>query len=102
MQAGVRLNLAGRQRMYAYKLTKDALLIYLGENLKTALWQMEDTRAKFEEVNNALYHGSGILFIEPVTEPALLEQLDAVQPLWNPFNEVRDSDVHTKMNEQAR
>lgn len=88
IQSGKRRNVAGRQRTYSQKMTKDALLIYLNTNLKTSLWQLEDTRAKFEMVNAALYNRSDVLFIEPVTTPQLLAQLDRVQPLWNPFNSV--------------
>lgn len=89
MQAVARLDLAGRQRMYSQKLTKDVLLIHLGTNVETSLWQLEDTRAKFETVNSALYHGSEELMITPAKDPELLAQLAVISSLWGPFHEVR-------------
>lgn len=88
-QAAARLNLADRQRMYSQKLTKDALLIHLGLNVDTSLWQLEETRKKFQLVNQALLHGSEKRLIRPATEPEIIVQLKVIQELWGPFHEVR-------------
>jgi len=87
-QAVLRLNLAGRQRMYSQKLAKDALLIHLGVDVDTALWQMEETRQKFAEISEAFKYGSEMLFVDPMTSPELLAQLDVILQIWKPFNQV--------------
>mmetsp|Transcript_32165 Transcript_32165/g.61893 ORF Transcript_32165/g.61893 Transcript_32165/m.61893 type:complete len:452 (-) Transcript_32165:216-1571(-) len=92
-QAAARLNLADRQRMYSQKLTKDALLIHLGLNVDTSLWQLEETRKKFQLVNQALLHGSEKRLIRPATEPEIIVQLKVIQELWGPFHEILKNTV---------
>lgn len=61
--------------------------------MNTALWQLRSTRERFQTVQEALRSGSHALMVAPATEPHILEQLQAVQQVWDPFNEVRKGRV---------
>mmetsp|Transcript_5118 Transcript_5118/g.9727 ORF Transcript_5118/g.9727 Transcript_5118/m.9727 type:complete len:417 (-) Transcript_5118:179-1429(-) len=87
MHTGAWLSLASRQKMYSEKMTKDVLLIYLGIDVKTALWQLEETHKKFTEIMNAFIDGSTTLEIEALTEPAILAHYYSMSPVWNPYDE---------------
>lgn len=83
-----RLNLAGRQRMYSQKLAKDAMLIYLEVNMEEALWSLQDTKAKFMYVHNSHKIGNLYSGIKPTTETHMIAQLESIDEVLHPFNQV--------------
>jgi two-component system nitrate/nitrite sensor histidine kinase NarX len=82
------MNLAGRQRMLAQQMTREALEIGLGEggphiqNLQEAIQTFESTLTALRNGGPAPYLPGGSVVLPPTRARALLTQLDEVQATW--------------------
>mmetsp|Transcript_15452 Transcript_15452/g.29745 ORF Transcript_15452/g.29745 Transcript_15452/m.29745 type:complete len:442 (+) Transcript_15452:2138-3463(+) len=83
-----RVDFAERQEMYAVKLAKAAMLVYLRHDTQGSLWELRESEHKFAAVLTAMRYGSHALTIAPITEPQLLDQLHVVEMLWLPVREI--------------
>jgi methyl-accepting chemotaxis protein len=79
---GTVINLAGRQRMLTQKLTKEAMFISSGFDVKN---DAVKTKQLFERTLNGLISGDSELGLPPAKTDEIRAQLQKVKELWNKF-----------------
>ncbi len=84
-QYGVVLNLSGKQRMLTQKMSKEIMLIALGENADGNLANLGKTSGLFDKTLKGLRNGSEELNLPPTTAGRILRQLDKIDAIWAEF-----------------
>ncbi len=82
------INLAGKQRMLSQKMSKEFLLIAYGYKPDTNQLNMQETASLFDRTLKGLRNGDKTLDLPETTQPAILDQLAAVEQLWTKFTPV--------------
>ncbi len=76
------INLAGRQRMLTQKMTKEAMFILNGLDVRP---EVESTKALFERTLQGLIAGDEELGLPPVKTGEIRAQLEKVKAMWDAF-----------------
>ncbi len=76
------MNLAGRQRMLTQMAAKEALLAAVQ---KSDLRAVEAHLTLFEQSHQVLLSGDPAQGVRAATDPAIIEQMRAIEPLWNGY-----------------
>ncbi len=82
---GVVLNLSGKQRMLTQKMSKEILLIALGEEAEKNLANLKKTSGLFDKTLKGLRNGSDDLRLPPTSSSRILRQLDKIDAIWADF-----------------
>ena len=82
------LNISGRQRMLSQKMSKEALLIGAGIDIKDNQRLLEDTRHLFEISMSGLIHGDDSLGLPMNEYPPIVDRLVAVGELYQKMQPV--------------
>ncbi len=95
------INMAGRQRMLTQKMSKEALLVYLGINADENRLNVRETGSLFDRALKGLLDGDSDLELAGTKEPEIRNQLKTVKGLWQGFKPIvaRASDPDTKPSE---
>lgn len=84
-QAGVVINLAGKQRMLTQKMSKEVLLVALGHDAEANRANARGTASLFDRTLKGLKDGDTDLELPKTDDPAIRAQLDTVNGLWQQF-----------------
>ncbi len=84
-QHGIIINLAGKQRMLTQKMSKEALLIAKGINIKSNTKSLKETISLFDKTLFGLRDGDKSLHLPKTTNRKILKQIDKVVSLWQIF-----------------
>ncbi|NEW59853.1 hypothetical protein GSY74_01040, partial [Sulfurovum sp. bin170] len=84
-QHGIVINLAGKQRMLTQKMSKEALLIAKGINVKNNTESLKKTIALFDKTLIGLRNGDKSLHLPKTNNQEIVKQIDKVVSLWNTF-----------------
>lgn len=92
---GIEINLAGKQRMLTQKMTKEALLIYLGVDSRKNKRLLRETCALFDKTLKGLKYGDGDLGLPYTMEENIIGQLDFVIKIWGELRPIveKSSDI---------
>lgn len=82
---GAIINIAGRQRMLTQKMSKEALAVASGNNGDAARQLLQKTHLLFTSSHKGLLNGNSAMGLPPLTDPAILAQMQKVDTLWQPF-----------------
>lgn len=88
--AGVVINLAGKQRMLTQKMSKEMLLTALGYMPDKNQARLRETASLFDRTLNGLRDGDTELNLPPTKNTAIVTQLDKVASLWAEFKTIID------------
>ncbi len=83
---GVKINIAGRQRMLTQKMSKDAFLEFYSEGQTQVSKSLTDAMNLFESSNKVLLNGDSVKQITAVRDTDTIEQIKKVESLWTPFS----------------
>ena len=81
-QSGTIINLAGKQRMLTQKMSKEALFIAKGINVKANTESLKKTASLFDKTLKGLVQGDESLKLSKTTNKEILAQLKKVSELW--------------------
>ncbi|MGR3310583.1 MAG: type IV pili methyl-accepting chemotaxis transducer N-terminal domain-containing protein [Candidatus Brocadiales bacterium] len=84
-KAGVVINLAGRQRMFTQKMTKELLLVARKVDPDKNKQELKKTADLFGRTLKGLINGDAELGLPATTNKDILAQLKKVQSLWKDF-----------------
>ena len=79
------INLAGKQRMFIQKMTKEALLIHANLNKKDNLNNLKHTTQVFDQTLKGLINGDKSLNLVPIKDNFIQKELNIIDRLWQPF-----------------
>jgi|GEM_PF-5307818 len=79
------INLAGKERMLTQKMSKEALLIARGIDIKANERRLLDSVKLFDRILNGLYYGDKNLKLEKTKDREILKGLNRVKRAWIPF-----------------
>ncbi len=85
---GVVLNLSGKQRMLTQKMSKEIMLIALGEGSANNLANLKKTSGLFDKTLKGLRNGSDDLRLPPTSSKRILRQLGKIDAIWVDFHPV--------------
>ena len=80
------INLAGKQRMLTQKMSKEALLIFIGIDVQKNAKALKDTSKLFDKTLNGLLNGDKELGLVKSNNKEIEAKLKEVQKLWKPFS----------------
>jgi hypothetical protein len=80
------INLAGKQRMLTQKMSKEALLIFIGIDVQKNAKALKDTSKLFDKTLNGLLNGDKELGLVKSNNKEIEAKLKDVQKLWKPFS----------------
>ncbi|NOZ90515.1 MAG: hypothetical protein GXO60_04425 [Epsilonproteobacteria bacterium] len=86
-QQSIVINLAGKQRMLTQKMSKEALLIARGINVKENKKNLNQSIALFDKTIKGLINGDKELKLPKTTDKEIIKQLDLVMKLWSSFKQ---------------
>ncbi len=95
-QSGTVINLAGKQRMLTQKMSKEALFIAKGIDVKANTESLKKTAELFDKTLNGLVNGDNSLKLPKTTNKEILAQLKKVSELWTAFKPNIDKVVEGK------
>ena len=84
-QAGVVINLAGKQRMLTQKMSKEIMLVALDHEADENRSNVRSTASLFDRTLTGLKDGDADLELPKTTDPAIRAQLEKVEALWQEF-----------------
>ncbi len=84
-EMGIIINLAGKQRMLTQRMSKDALLIVEGIDVKKNKRDLQNSMKLFEKTLKGLMHGEKSLRIVKTNDKEIMAQLKKVNSLWQNF-----------------
>jgi methyl-accepting chemotaxis protein len=96
---GTIINLAGRQRMLTQKMTKEAMFIASGFNVRD---DVAGTKQLFDKTLKGLINGDSELGLPPSKTPEIKAQLLKVEGLWSNFRSTIDSAVSNGLDSEAK
>ncbi len=81
---GLYIDIAGRQRMFTQKMTKEAYLYALTKDKK---WReaLSNTEEIFQKSLNVLRNGDSSMGLPPTTNEKVLSELDKLESAWKDF-----------------
>jgi hypothetical protein len=82
LDAGVVINLAGKQRMLSQKLSKEILLVALKHDAAGNVANLKQTVALFDRTMRGLKSGDDDLKLPATKDQAIVAQLDKAQAVW--------------------
>ncbi len=90
------IDMAGRQRMFSQKMTKEAYLYALTRDQK---WKeaLKKTEAEFQKSLLTLRDGNSDLGMEPTTDEKVLNELDKLVSVWMEFKNKVDEVIHSEL-----
>ncbi len=94
------VDIAGRQRMLAQKMTKEVLL-YVETGDKVWQKKLSETMDLFEKSLIALRDGSSAMGFAPTRDPAVLKELDKLLSDWKTFQTNLEIVLSTDINSPA-
>ncbi len=80
-EMGIIINLAGKQRMLTQRMSKDALLIVEGIDVKKNKRDLQNSMKLFEKTLKGLMHGEKSLRIVKTNDKEIMAQLKKVNSL---------------------
>ena len=86
----MKLDIAGRQPMLAYTISKDVCLIMAGLDVEKSMEEMAEARQLFSASAQALRHGMPEVGILPTKNQAILDGLDQVIAEWGTVQPILD------------
>jgi len=95
------INLAGKQRMLTQKMSKEALFIAKGINVKANTEALKKTEALFDKTLKGLVDGDNELKLPKTTDKEILAQLKKVSELWASMKKSIDVVVGGKADKKA-
>jgi hypothetical protein len=84
-EAGVVINLAGKQRMLTQKMSKEILQIAKGVDADGAKASLAETAGLFDQTLQGLINGDATLGLPKTEDAAIISQLNKVSDLWAGF-----------------
>ncbi len=91
------INLAGKQRMLSQKMSKEALLIYIGIDIEKSIDSLKNSSKLFNKTLNGLKKGDRTLNIVASKSSEISSKLNEIDQIWREFYK-RVSDVATLNN----
>lgn len=85
--AGVQINLAGKQRMLSQKLTKAALSYANSGYSGLDQEEIKSAHDLFDKTLKGLHHGDRSLNLEGTLNESVIKQLEIVKGIWQPISE---------------
>jgi hypothetical protein len=85
-ELAVAINLAGKQRMLTQKMSKEALLIFIGIDVEKNAKNLKGTSALFERTLKGLINSDKSLGLVKSNNQAIDAKLKEVTKLWLPFS----------------
>ncbi|MEC8426910.1 MAG: type IV pili methyl-accepting chemotaxis transducer N-terminal domain-containing protein, partial [Pseudomonadota bacterium] len=82
------INVAGKQRMLSQKMAKEAMLVGAGVEQEAVL---RKTMALFEVSHGKIINGDPEQGMNPITDKAILKQMDVVGKLWKDYKALLES-----------
>ncbi len=79
------IDLAGKQRMLTQKISKEALLVFMGIDLDKNVENLKKSAALFDKTLNGLMHGDKELGLVATSNKEIQNKLLEVKKLWLPF-----------------
>lgn len=79
------INLAGKQRMLTQKMSKDALMIFKGVDVKNSQKELKESYTLFDKTLKGLLNGDKSLNLVPSNNKKIEDKLKEVEKLWKPF-----------------
>ncbi len=86
------INLAGKQRMLSQKMSKEALLIYIGIDIEKSIDSLKNSSKLFNKTLNSLKKGDRSLNIVASKSSEISSKLNEIDQIWREFYK-RVSDV---------
>ena len=86
-QYAVVINLSGKQRMLTQKMSKEALLIAKGIDVKDNCKNLKETIALFDKILKGLINGDTNLKLPKTQDKEILTHLKIITKLWESFKE---------------
>ncbi len=80
-----KLNLAGKQRMLAQKISKEILLVYLSIDIEKNQKSLNASKDLFSDTLFGFQKGSKDLDLTPLTDENHLKQINTIQMVWDFF-----------------
>jgi hypothetical protein len=93
---GVVLNLSGKQRMLSQKMSKEVMLIALGEDVAGNLDNLKATAELFDKTLKGLRSGSEELRLPPTFSKRILKQLGKIDEIWDGFSMAVDQVIEAE------
>ncbi len=90
---GTVLNLSGKQRMLTQKMSKEIMLIALGQDTDANVQNLAKTAALFDKTLAGLRDGDADLGLPPTSNARIVRQLDKVRDIWTGFHATVDEIV---------
>ena len=84
-ELAVTINLAGKQRMLTQKMSKEALLMFLGLDLDNSRKNLKASKELFDKTLKGLINGDKELGLVATKDEKIQSKLKEVQKLWEPF-----------------
>jgi hypothetical protein len=84
-QIAIVIDLAGKQRMLTQKMSKEALLIAKGIDVKKNQEELKQTIALFDTTLKGLLQGDEKLQLPKTTDKDIIQQLNSISSLWSKF-----------------
>ena len=81
------INLAGKQRMLTQKMSKEALLIFIGIDVENNAKYLKNTSALFDKTLKGLINGDKSLGLVKSNNKEIESKLKDVNRLWIPFSQ---------------
>ena len=84
-ELAITINLAGKQRMLTQKMSKEALMMFLGLDLDNSKKKLNESKELFDKTLKGLIHGDKSLGLVPTDDSKIQNKLKEVQNIWIPF-----------------
>ena len=81
------IDLSGKERMLTQKMSKEALLIYIGIDVDKNVKNLKNSSFKFNQILNGLLEGNKTLGLVKSNNKDIEKKLKEVKNLWIPFYE---------------
>lgn len=85
---GTVINLAGRQRMFSQKMSKELFLVALDKDAETHRAALKQTAGLFDRTLKGLIGGDAGLKLPPSTDTGVKKQIEVVAQVWADFQPI--------------
>ena len=91
------IDLAGKQRMLSQKISKEALLVFIGIDLNKSIENLKKDSALFDKTLHALQKGDKELGLVATEDKKIQAKLAEIEKIWQPFYK-RVQDIYNLNN----